>query len=198
MIPGRGCADRGETKMKTKMLAMAITGTLMFGAAHAKDATFNSVPANVADAPVTEWRSVERLDKDYRFIWKLVIPNGAVWIQELHKGRYWAEWRFSSEKTVLKDFRSRGWKNIHNVESIAYAGSQWGYMAIANWKNGQECVLGKVLDNDNHSHDGGDGGTLQGYAADCGPGAAGRFGAWKIWFRSFKRVPLSYNIGLDK
>ena len=198
LIATRGA--RMKTPKATVIAAvMLITGIV--GNALAKEATFNSVPANIVDAPVSDWRSVKRQDKTYTFQYKVSFSkgNGVIWIYELHKGRYWQEWRFSSKSKILNELKEVGWKNIRNVENIAYAGSQWGYMAIANWKNtNRECIVGKVLDNDNHSHDGGQGGTLQGYAVDCRIGAKNLFDEWYSWFKSFKRVPFGYNAALDK
>ncbi len=163
--------------------------------------TFNGVPANIADAPVEDWISVKKthLKDKRRFMYRMRFPYSNVWVYELYKGIYWPEARFSSESRMVKQFKESGWKNIRNVESVAYAGSQWGYMAIEDWKESyKDCVIGRVLDSDNHSHDGGGGGTLQAYIADCNSDAENRFDQWKTWLKSFKRVPLGYNAKLDK
>ena len=120
-----------------------------------------------------------------------------MWISAIHPGKYWPEAGYSTESRVVKDFKKWGYENIRRVESTAYAGSQWGYMALANRK-GRECVVGLVLDSGDFSHDGGQGGNLRGFATDCGSDAASRFDDWLTWFRSFKRVPSGYNATLDK
>ena len=169
----------------------------LFGTAQADSTTFNSVPANIADAPVKEWRSVERRDQTNVFRWQARFRGGAIWIAALHPGRYWHAWQYQSESKVLKTFKKNGFTNFRRVESTTSHGSQWGYMALAE-KNYNDCIIGVVLDNDNHSHDGDTGGTLRGYVQDCGTGAKQRFDDWLTWFRSFKRVPLGYNIRLDR
>lgn len=180
-----------------RSLVVFIVLSISLGAAQAKDPDFNSVPANIADAPVYVWHGIRRADRGHMFRWRAGFDGGSVWIAELHAGRHWPEWRYSSKSNVLGIFKKNGFENFRRVESIAYAGSQWGYMAVADWKD-KSCVVGVVLDNDNHSHYGGQGGTLRGYATDCGSGAIGRFGEWHAWLRSFKRVPLGYNAALDR
>ena len=182
-------------------MRIVITSVLLvafLGAARADSTTFNSVPANITDAPVAnDFLHAERRDKAHVFQWVARFPNGYVWITALHSGRYWPEANYSSESRVLKQFKKNGFSNFSRVESTAYAGSQWGYMTVAD-SGSRECVVGIVLDNDNHTHDGDQGGTLHGYVVDCGSGAAGRFNEWRTWFRSFKRVPLGYNALLDR
>ncbi len=183
-----------------RSLIAAVGLVASFGVAQADSATFNSVPANIADAPVKTWRNVQRADTEIGvngFGWKAHFDSGGIWIWMAAPGSYWPEAPFTSESGVLKKFKEWGFSNFGRVESTAYAGSQWGYMAVADWR-GKSCVVGVVLDDDNLSHDGGQGGSIQGFAFDCGAGAAGRFDDWHTWFRSFKRVPLGYNALLDR
>ncbi len=185
--------------MKTMRAAAAaiVVLTLAPGPGDARPVSFSDVPANIADAPVKAWRSVERTDKGNTYRWKLLFSGGFMWISELHAGRYWPAWKYESESGVLKMLEKGGHSGFRRIESTASHGSKWGYMAISN-KNGATCVAGIVLNNDGHSHDGETGGTLRGYAVDCGPGAENRFGDWKTWFRSFKRAPSGYNAALDR
>ena len=170
----------------------------LFGAAQADSTTFNSVPANIADAPVKEWRGVERRDQTHVFRWHARFRGGAIWIAALHPGRYWHAWQYQSESKVLKIFKESGFENFRRIESTAYAGSQWGYMAVAD-RNGSKCIVGVVLDNDSFDHDGSnDGGKLRAYVYECTSGAVGRYDDWLTWFRSFKRRPLGYNARLDR
>ena len=180
----------------------AIAATILIalpGAAYAEKTTFNSVPANIADAPAADdFLHVERHDRNNVFRWKVRFPGGNIWIAKTHPGRYWSDGLYSSESRVLKMFEKSGFRNFRKVKSTAYAGSQWGYMAIANNKRDKTCVVGVVMDNDNHSHDGSMGGTLRGYAVDCRSGADWRYDEWRTWLRSFKGVPSSYNANLDQ
>lgn len=185
--------------MKTMRAAAAaiVLLTLAPGPGDARPASFSDVPANIADAPVKAWRSVERADKGNTYQWKLLFSGGYMWISELHAGRYWPAWKYESESGVLGMLEKGGHSGFRRVESTASHGSKWGYMAISN-KDNATCVAGIVLNNDGHSHDGETGGTLRGYAVDCGAGAESRFGGWKTWFRSFKRAPSGYNAALDR
>ena len=185
--------------MIVRTLVVFTTLLALSGAAYAKKTTFNSVPANIADAPVADdFLRVERRDDTHIYRWNVHMPDGNIWISQTWAGRYWPEAYYSSESHVLGRFEKNGFSNFRQVKSTAYAGSQWGYMAIARYKRGRTCVVGIVLDNDNYDHDGPWGGTLLGYVADCGSGAEGRYDEWRTWFRSFKRVPLGYNAHLDR
>ena len=185
--------------MKTMRAAAAATVLLALapGPGDARPASFSNVPANIADAPVKEWRSVERADKGDAYRWKLLFSRGYMWISRLHSGRYWPAWKYESESGVLGMLEKGGHSGFRRVESTASHGSKWGYMTISD-KDGATCVAGIVLINDDHSHDGETGGTLRGYAVDCGAGAESRFDDWKTWFRSFKRAPSGYNAALDR
>ncbi|MCY4318641.1 MAG: hypothetical protein OXE76_05505 [Alphaproteobacteria bacterium] len=179
-------------------LAFAAVALAACGAAQADSTTFNTVPANIADAPVKEWRGVERRDQSNVSRWQVRFRGGSVWIAAIHPGKYWQAWSYQSESRALKAFRKDGFDNFRRVESTAYAGSQWGYMALAE-RGGADCMVGVVLDQDNLDHDGSnDGGRLRAYAYECTSGAVGRFDDWLTWFRSFKRVPLGYNAHLDR
>ena len=192
--------------MRRGRIAAALTAALLggigmaavaLGEAEAKDTTFSRVPANIADAPVSIWHNVQRRDRGNAFRWRAAFDGGSVWVSAMHPGRYWSNAPYSSKSRVLGIFKKDGFQNFRRVESTTYAGSQWGYMAVADWKD-QSCIVGVVLDNDSFDHDGPSGGTLLGYAIDCGSGAVGRFDEWRTWFRSFKRVPLGYNAALDR
>ena len=139
-----------------RVLTVLFVSIAMLGAAHAKKATFNSIPANIADAPVDDFLHVERRDVTHVYRWKATIPGGSIWIAHLWGGRYWPEWRYSSKRKVLDQFRNDNFENFRRVTSTAFAGSQWGYMALAEWRD-RRCVVGVVMDNDNHVHDGGAG-----------------------------------------
>ena len=180
-----------------RSLIAAVGLVASFGIAQADSTTFNSVPANIADAPVKTWRNVQRADAAGVFRWNARFDNGGIWISAIHPGSYWSAAPFTSRSTVLGMFKEEGFNDFRRTESTAYAGSQWGYMAVADWR-GKSCVVGLVLDNDGFDHDGPSGGTMQSYVFDCGAGAAGRFDEWHTWFRSFKRVPLGYNVLLDR
>ena len=177
--------------------AATVLLTLVPGPGDAKPASFSTVPANIADAPVQKWRDVARVDKGHTYRWRIRFPGGLMWISELHAGRYWPAWKYESESSVLGILKKGGHSDFRRVEDIRSHGSKWGYMAISN-RRGATCVVGTVLNNDGHSHDGETGGTLRGYAVDCGAGAESRFDDWKTWFRSFKRAPSGYNAALDR
>ena len=185
--------------MIVRILVVFAILTVLPGATYAEKTTFNSVPANIADAPAADdFLRVERQDVTHIHRWKVRFPNGNVWIATLHAGRYWPEAGYSSESRVLKRFEKNGFRNFRRVRSTAYAGSQWGHMAIAHNKRDKMCIVGVVVDNDNHAHDGGQGGTLRAYVVDCRSGADWRYDEWRTWLRSFKRVPLGYNAHLDR
>lgn len=177
--------------------AAAVLLALAPAAGEAKPTSFSTVPANIADAPVQQWRDVARMDKGDAYRWRIRFPGGFMWISELHAGRYWPAWKYESESHVLQLFENGGHSGFRRIEATRSHGSKWGYIAMSN-KDGRTCVVGIVLDNDSHSHDGEMGGTLRGYAVDCGPGAESRFGEWKTWFRSFRRVPPGRNAALDR
>ena len=164
---------------------------------HAKPASFSDVPANIADAPVGDWLSVERRDEGSAYRWRAVFDGGAIWVSELHAGRYWPAARYQSESGVLEMLKKGGHSSFKRVEDVRAFGSKWGYMALSS-REGWTCIAGIILANDNHGHDGEMGGTLRAYVTDCGRGVEDRFGDWKTWFRSFKRVSSSYNAGLEK
>ena len=182
-------------KRSLRLITILTVAFCLSGAAHAKSPTFSDVPANIADAPVDKFLYVERRDVTYVHRWKVKIPDGNIWISKIWNGRYWSDGPYTSKSTVLGNFRKDGFHNFKRVESTG-RGSQWGYMAIADWKN-KSCIVGVVLDQNDHSHDGPSGGTLKGYATDCREGSEDRYDAWMAWFRSFKSVPFGYNATLD-
>lgn len=183
--------------MKQRTIAAAaILFIGVAGLAHAKPATFSSVPANVADAPVTGWMGVEREDRHQLYQWRLRIPNGSILVSRLWNGIYFPESRYSSEKTVLDIFGKTGLDNFRRVESTASHGSRWGYIAMGKYQTA-DCVIGVVMARNDHQHDGPDGGNIRAFVFDCGGNAESRYDDWKTWLRSFKQVPEGYNAKLD-
>lgn len=186
-----------------RLIAILLMACVVGGhTANAENVNFSSVPVNIIDAPVLEyrWHQVTRTNNEYYTTWRATFgfaSAGIVIVAQINPGHNWIGSAFGSRNWVLGQFEDDGFGNFGRVESLDYAGRYWGYIATANLSR-LKCVIGLSLKREHNSADvGEEGGSLYAQVFDCSSDAQERYSAWKRWFHSFKEVGNSYNEPLD-